>query len=103
MKREVVSMKKDIARREFLKLKFDGYSYAACQKELFRRHDFTASISTLKWWWKRFNQGDWNLRDIPQRPHTIHHQYATEDLEKVIDLRKKTGYSAYQLKEKGTY
>ena len=31
-------MKKDIARREFLKLKFDGYSYAACQEELFRRH-----------------------------------------------------------------
>ena len=41
-------MKKDIARREFLKLNIDGYSYATCQKELFREHDFAASISTLK-------------------------------------------------------
>ena len=94
-------MKKDIARREFLKLKLDGYSYAACRKELFQRHDFTASISTLKRWWKRFNQGDWNLRDIPQRPHLIHYKYTAEDLEDILRLRQITGYSAYQLKEKG--
>ena len=48
MKLETVSMRKDIARREFINPKFDGYSYAACPKELFRRHDLTVSISTLK-------------------------------------------------------
>lgn len=94
-------MERDIARREFLKLKLDGHYYAACQKELFQRHEYKVSRRTLQRWWKRFNRGDWNLRDISQRPHTIHYKYTVEDLEEVVDLRKKTGYSAYQLKEKG--
>ena len=37
-------MKKDIARREFLKLKLDGYSYPACQKELSRRHTLRQAL-----------------------------------------------------------
>ena len=94
-------MKREIARREFLKLKLDGYSYTACQTELEQKHAYRVTQRTLKDWWKRFNQGDWNLRDSSQRPHTIHYRYAVEDFEEVIDLRKKTGYSAYQLKEKG--
>lgn len=94
-------MKKDIARREFLKLKLEGASYAACQKELEQRDAYKVSRRTLQRWWQRFNQGDWNLRDCSQRPHVIHYTYTVEDLEEVVDLRKKTGYSAYQLKQRG--
>ena len=68
-------MKKDIVRREFLKLNLDGWSYAACQNELSRRHDLTVSISTFYSSGMRFNQGDWDLRDISQRPHLIHCRY----------------------------
>lgn len=94
-------MKKDIARREFLKLKLQGCAYTTCQEVLLAKHAFSISILTLKRWWKRFNQGDWNLKDASTRPHVIHYRYAAEDLEEVAALRKQTGYSAYQLKQKG--
>ncbi len=94
-------MKKEIARREFLKLKLGGCSYTTCQQVLLQEHTFSASILTLKRWWKRFNQWDWNLRDTSRRPHRIRYWYAQEDFDEVTALRKQTGYSAYQLRQKG--
>lgn len=94
-------MKKEIARREFLKLKVNGYSYAECQIILEKMYGFDVSLVTLKRWWKRFNLGDWNLRDNSTRPKTIQYTYTVEDLEEVIALRKRIGYSAYQLKQIG--
>lgn len=91
-------MKKEIARKEFLKLKLRGYSYEECRIILDELYVFRAAGRTLKRWWKRFNLGDWNLRDSSRRPHTIHYKFSAEEVSHVIDLRKKLGYSAYQLK-----
>lgn len=94
-------MKKEIARREFLKLKAYDYSHEECRIILEQLYAFQVSQRTLKRWWKRFNQGDWNLRDTSQRPHKIHYTFSAEEVNAVIDLRKALGYSAYQLKQIG--
>ena len=94
-------MKKEIARREFLKLKVHGYSHLECKIILEKLYGFGVATITLKRWWKRFNLGDWNLRDSSQRPHTIHYKFSAEEIDRVIDLRKTLGYSAYQLKQIG--
>ena len=91
-------MKKEIARREFLKLKVHGYSHEECKIILEKLYGFLAAARTLKRWWKRFNLGDWNLRDSSQRPHLIHYKFSAEEINTVIDLRKRIGYSSYQLK-----
>ena len=93
-------MKKEIIRREFLKLKLGGLPYKECQDYIRKVFEEDYCMRTLKYWKKRFEQGDWNLRDISQRPHTINYKFLIEDLEKVAELRKLTGYSAYQLKIK---
>jgi len=91
-------MKRELARKEFLKFKLHGYSHEECRIILERLYGFDVSIITLKRWWKRFNLGDWNLRDSSQRPHKIHYKLSAEDVNEVIGLRKTLGYSAYQLK-----
>ena len=68
---------------------------------LLQEHAFPVSIPTLKRWLKRFNRGDWNLRDDSTRPQRIYYRYDAEDLDEVTLRRKQTGYSAYQLKQKG--
>ena len=91
-------MKRETARKEFLKLKLSGYPYVECQILLQRAHGFEVSNITLKRWWKRFNLGDWNLRNTSRRPHRIHYKFSAEEIDTVIDLRKTLGYSTYQLK-----
>lgn len=93
-------MKKEIIRREFLKLKLDGYSYAECKAILADKCAARFSIRTLKRWWKGFNKGDWNLRDMPTRPNRPYYRYSMNDIEYVIYLRKLFGYSSYQLRIK---
>lgn len=93
-------MKKEVIRREFLKLKLNGFSYARCKEMLYEEYDFKVSIITLKRWWKRFNKGNWNLRDNSTKPYTIHYKFYIEDLVEIIRIRKFYGYSAYQIKAK---
>lgn len=93
-------MRKDLARREFLKLKFNGYSYPKCQELLFKDYGIRYSIRTLFRWKARFEAGDWNLRDISQRPNKLQHKFSQEDQNFVRSLREKTGFSSYQLKSK---
>jgi len=94
-------MKKEIARREFLKLKIKGDSYTECKAILEQKYGYLVSIITLKRWWERFNLGDWNLRDASRRPKVIHYKYSVENVDEVINLRRLLGYSAYQLKQIG--
>lgn len=94
-------MKKDILRREFLKYTLQGKSYKECLAFLKEVYDAKFCLRTLKYWKARFERGDWNLRDDSTRPHRISYKYAQEDLKAVIALRKKEGYSAYQLNQKG--
>lgn len=98
-------MKKEIIRREFLKLKIKGYSFSECQKRIIEQFQEYFCIRTLKNWWKRFNRGKWNLLDKSQRPRKIHYKFSEKEKQQVIAIRKKTKYSAKQirikLKEKG--
>lgn len=100
-------MKKEIIRRGFLKLKLEGYSYSKCKAILGKQYEPRYDIRSLKRWWKRFNKGNWNLRDNSTRPYNINYKLYAEDLEEVIKLRSKTGFSRYQLKikleEKGIF
>ena len=91
-------MKKEIIRRGFLKLKLVGLSYKECQKWLEDTVRIRYSIRILKYWKARFERGDWDFRDTPQRPRTIHYKFCKQELEEVIRIRKAKGYSAYQIK-----
>lgn len=43
-------MRKDILRREFLKLKLKGYSYSYCKRIIAEEYEVSYSIRTLKRW-----------------------------------------------------
>jgi len=58
-------MRKDVVRREFLKLKLNGHSYAECQALLKEHYEAEFCTRTLKEWWKKFNKSDWNLEVSP--------------------------------------
>jgi transposase InsO family protein len=90
-------LNKELVRREFLKLRFKGHSYVACQRILKASFEYEASIRTLKRWSKRFEKGDWNLRDESRRPHVIHRKVSKTTENKVMELRQRTGWGAEKL------
>lgn len=93
-------MKKEIIRKEAIKLRLKYKSYAKIQRILREDFEYEVSRKTIKRWWNRFNDGDWNLRDISQRPCNIRYKFYVEDIELVIQIRKESGYSAYQINKK---
>jgi|SRR3989344_2339081 len=93
-------MKKHLIRKEFLKLKIKGKSYKKCQEELFKGNQRRYAIRTLKRWWKRFNETEWDLKDTSQRPYKLPIKFSEKEKMIVIDSRKKTGYSAKQIRIK---
>jgi len=90
-------MKKEEIRKEFLKLKNKGFSYAKCKIILRSRFDYDISIRTLKRWVKKLDETDWNLKDKSRKPHTIHRKITSEIEHEVINLRKKTGWGQEKL------
>lgn len=93
-------MKKHLIRRDFLKLKISNKSYKECQKELYIRYQKFYNIRTLKRWWKKFNESDWDLTDKSQRPKTIYYKVEDKTIKLIIKWRKNYGYSANQLRIK---
>lgn len=93
-------MKKHLIRRDFLKWKISGKSFKECQEELVLKYEVVFTLRTLKRWWKRFNEADWDLLDTSQRPKVIHCKFTTEEKKGAISLRKRTGYSAKQIRIK---
>ena len=85
-------MKKYTIRKEFLKLKINGKSYSQCKNELKERFGKELTIRTLKNWWKRFNESEWNLEDISQRPKIIQEKFSEADKESVSEIKKNFGY-----------
>ena len=67
---------------------------------MFEVYQIKKSIPTLKRWWKRFNTSDWDFRDASQRPSKIHYKFDEETKKLVVELRKRCGYSAKQLRIK---
>jgi|TARA_Y100000310_G_C20504466_1_gene725716 putative transposase len=93
-------MRKAIIRREFFKLRLEGYSFSGCQKKLIERFETNISLRTLKYWSKKLNTGEWDLNDKSSRPKTIHYKFSKQDRLEAIELRKKTAYSSKQIRIK---
>src|SRR3989344_6571809 len=92
-------MKKEIIRKEFLKLRIKQYSYSKCKTQLKEAYGFNVSIRTLKRWQKRFSKDDWNLIDDSRKPKKIYYKITEKSKEEIIKLRKKTGWGAKRLKQ----
>src|SRR3990167_4323915 len=93
-------MKKEVIRREFLKLRIKQHSYAECKTQLKELYEFNVNIRTLKRWQKRFSKDDsWNLIDESRKPKVIHYKITEQTKEEVIKLRNKTGWGAKRLKK----
>ena len=92
-------MKKEIIRKEFLKLRIKQYSYSKCKTQLKEAYGFSTSIRTLKRWQKRFSKDDWNLIDDSRKPKTIHYKITEQAKKEIISLRKQTGWGAKRLKQ----
>jgi len=90
-------MKKEEIRREFLKLKTKGFSYSQCKKILKGRFEYEVSKRTLQRWINRLDKGDWDLRDKSKRPYNLHKKITKDIEQKVISLRKKTGFGCDKL------
>lgn len=90
-------MKKELIRKEFFKLKFKGFSYAKCRTILKSRFDYEVSTRTLKRWMNKLDEGDWDFRDKSRRPKTIYRKITPEIEQKVISLRKQTGWGQEKL------
>src|SRR3989344_4669488 len=93
-------MKKEIVRREFLKWKIKGLSYAVCKRKIKEEFEEGFSILTLKRWWKRFNKTKWDLKDKSTRPKNIHYKFSKVERKEAVSIRKKTTYSAKQIRIK---
>lgn len=91
-------MKKYVIRKEFLKLKINGKSYSQCKNELKERFGKEFTTRTLKNWWKRFNEGEWDLEDISQRPKTIRTKFSEEEKQRVKEIRKKFDYGPKKIR-----
>lgn len=92
-------MKKEIIRKEFLKLRIKQCSYSKCKTQLKELYEFNVSIRTLKRWQKRFSKENlWNLMDDSKKPKNIYYKITAKSKEEIINLRKKTGWGAKRLK-----
>jgi len=87
-------MEKAKIRKEFFKLKIKGFSYAQCKRILKARFDYETTIRTLKRWSRKLNEGNWDLGDQSRRPLTIHKKITPKLEDKVIRLRKQTGWGS---------
>jgi len=92
-------MKKEDIRKEFFKLRIKHHSYNQCRKILLAQFGFETSKRTLQRWTKRLNESEWDLRDKSQRPKIIHYKITSEIEDKVIRLRKQTGWGANKLNQ----
>ena len=90
-------MKKEEVRKEFFKLKNKGFSYTQCRRVLRARFEYFVTVRTLKRWNKRIEQGNWDLMDKSQRPHTIHTKITNDIEQEVLSLRDKTGWGCEKL------
>ena len=90
-------MKKEEIRKEFFKLKNKGHSYAQCKYIICSKYNYEVTIRTLKRWVKRLELGNWDLCDISRKPNKIYCKISNEIKDKVISLRRKTGWGEDKL------
>jgi len=85
-------MKKEEVRKEFFKLKNKGHSNNQSRKILLAQFGYDVTVRTLRRWTSRLYQTEWNLCDKSKRPMTIHYKITPEIEQKIISIRKKTGW-----------
>ncbi len=92
-------MKKEDLRKEFFKLRIKGHSYSQCSKLLKVLFSYEVASRTLQRWNERLNQDNWDLCDKSKRPKTIHTKLTPEIEEKVIKIRKQTGWGENKISD----
>src|SRR3989338_3681479 len=92
-------MKKEQIRKEFFKLRIKGHSYSQCRKIILAQFGFEVSTRTLQRWQERLIKTEWNLEDSSRRPKTIHYKITPEIKEKIILIKKQTGWGAEKIED----
>jgi transposase InsO family protein len=92
-------MEKECARKEFFKLKNKGHSYKQCSRILLGQFQYRVSARTLQRWQKRLFNSEWDLTDDSRRPKTIHYKITPEVKEKIISIKKQTGWGAEKIED----
>jgi hypothetical protein len=90
-------MKKEEARKEFFKLKNKGHSYSQCRKILLAQFGFETTSRTLQRWAERLIKTEWDLTDKSTKPKNMHCKINHEIENKIISLKKKTGFGENKL------
>ena len=90
-------MKKEEVRKEFFKLKNKGHTNNQCRKIILAQFDYETTVRTLRRWTSRLDKTEWNLLDNSRRPKTIHYKITSKIEERVILIRKKTGFGENKL------
>jgi transposase InsO family protein len=90
-------MEKEQIRKEFLKLKFKGHSYSQCRKLILAQFEYGVTARTLQRWERRFRTSDWDFMDESRKPKTIHCKVNLKIENKVIEIRKATGWGAEKI------
>lgn len=93
-------MKKELLRREFIKLKCK-HSYSKCQRLLDEKFKTTFHINTLKRWYKRFKDEEaWDFKDQSRCPNKIYYKVTNEVEKEILFWRNEYGWSAKKIKHK---
>jgi transposase InsO family protein len=92
-------MEKHEIRKEFFKLKIKGHTNNQCRKILFAQFGYEVCKRTLQRWNRKINQNNWDLTDKSKRPKKIYYKITPEIEEKIISLKKKTGWGAEKIED----
>jgi len=90
-------MKKEDIRKEYFKLRVKRHSQNQCRKIIFAKLGFEVSKRTLQRWTKRLNETEWDFKDESRKPKTIHRKISKETEEKIIKIKKQTGWGAEKI------
>lgn len=90
-------MKKEEIRKEYFNLRIKGHSQNQCKKIIFSTFEFEVSKRTLQRWTKKLNETEWDLKDKSKRPTTIHYKINSETENKIILIKKQTGWGAEKI------
>jgi len=92
-------MKKELIRKEYIKLNNKGHSCNQCRKILKSKYDYSVSIRTLRRWTKRLNETEWDLKDKSTKPKNVHLKITADIENKIVTLRNKLGWGEKRLSD----
>lgn len=92
-------MKKEEIRKEFFKLKIKGHTNNQCRKIIFTQFGYEVCKRTLQRWNTKLNKDNWDLCDKSKRPKTIYYKITKETEQKIISIKKRTGWGAGKIED----